>query len=313
MQSGLRAPTIDAPASVVSAPRQLWGGLVLVLASWWMAWFGPAPFSEHTFLPLWLGYILTVDGCTQWRAGESQLTRDPRRFALLFLFSVPLWWLFELANRFLGNWRYLLPRPYAPVEYALLASLAFSTVMPAIFVTAELLRTFSPFAPRRCWIRLAPGRPGLVLIAGVGFAMFVCSLLFPRYLFPLVWVGLFLVLDPLNALLGNPSLAVQVRHGRWDTVLVLCTAGLVCGWFWELWNVFSLPKWIYHVPFVGQPRLFEMPLLGYGGYLPFALEVFAAWSLLHGVVLGSDRGWLRFTRPWRGAGRTRSRGESAPW
>ena len=69
-----------------------------------------------------------------------------------------LWWLFEFANRYLDNWRYLLPRPYHPVEYALLASLAFSTVMPAIFVTAELLRTFAPFAPDRRWLRIDPGR-----------------------------------------------------------------------------------------------------------------------------------------------------------
>ena len=57
-----------------------------------------------------------------------------------------------------------------------------------------------------------------------------------------------------------------MREGRWDTVLVLFAAGLICGWFWELWNVFSMPKWIYQVPFVGWLKLFEMPILGYGGY-----------------------------------------------
>jgi hypothetical protein len=47
----------------------------------------------------------------------------------------------------------------------------------------------------------------------------------------------------------------------------------VCGFFWEAWNFYSYPKWVYHVPFVSWLKLFEMPLLGYGGYLPFALEV----------------------------------------
>ena len=88
-------------------------------------------------------------------------------------------------------------------------------------------------------------------------------------------------------------------------MLVLFAAGLICGWFWELWNVFSMPKWVYQVPLVGWPKLFEMPILGYGGYLPFALEVFAAWSLLSGVMLGHDRDWVRFTRPYEGAARTR--------
>ena len=313
MQTDLRASRTEASASALHPPWRFWGGLTLLLASWWTAWFGPAPFSEHTFFPLWLGYILAVDALSEWRVGSSLLTRDPRRFALLFIFSVPLWWLFELANRYLGNWRYLLPRPYGAIEYALLASLAFSTVMPAIFVTAELLRTFPPFAPRRRWVRLAPPTHGLLALAGLGLALFAGSLLVPRYLFPLVWIGLFLALDPVNALLGHPSITSQVRESRWDTVLILFAAGLVCGGFWELWNVFSMPKWVYDVPFFGEPRLFEMPLPGYGGYLPFALEVFAVWSLLHGIVLGKDLRWLRFTEPYRVAGSTGPHGEPATW
>ena len=286
------------PTVSMSYPLRLWGGVALMLVSWWLAWFGPTPIREHVFFPLWLGYILAVDGLTARRVGTSLYSRDPRRFALLFAFSIPLWWLFEFANRYLGNWQYLLPWPYHPVQYALLASLAFSTVMPAIFVTAELLRTFAPFARSRYWLRLDPGRVGLIALAVAGLALFFLSLAFPRYLFPFVWIGLFLALDPLNAILGHPSVTAQVREGRWDTVLVLFAAGLTCGWFWELWNVFSMPKWVYDVPFVGSPKLFEMPVLGYGGYLPFALEVFAAWSLLHGTLLGRDRGWLRFTRPY---------------
>jgi hypothetical protein len=268
---------------------------VLLGAAWWTAWFGPRPFSEHTFFPLWFGYILAVDGLTAVRSGSSLLTRDRRRFALLFLFSIPLWWLFELANHFLGNWRYILPRPHGTLEYHLLATLAFSTVMPAIFVTAELVRTLPAFAPARRWRRIAPDRRGMMLIAAGGLMMVILSLAIPRYLFPLVWIGLFLALDPINALQGRPSIAAQVRVGRWDTVLVLSAAGLICGGLWELWNVFSMPKWVYDIPFVDGPKLFEMPLLGYGGYLPFAVEVFAFWSVSQALVLGHDKGWLRFT------------------
>jgi hypothetical protein len=285
------------------APLRLWIGLALVLVFWWCAWFGPAPFSEHTFFPLWLGYILTVDGLTSLRTGTSLWTRDPRQFALLFLFSIPLWWLFEFANRYLGNWRYLLPRPIGEVEYILRASLAFSTVMPAIFVSAELVRTFAFFAPRRDGPRIGLSRGGLLAVALAGAAMFVLSLVIPRYAFPLVWIGFFLALDPINALLGNPSILAQLREGRWDTVLVLAAAGLTCGFFWEFWNVYAMPKWVYEVPFVGRPKLFELPVLGYGGYPPFALGVFAAWSLMHGVLFGPKEHWLRFTRPGNDANR----------
>jgi hypothetical protein len=61
-----------------------------------------------------------------------------------------------------------------------------------------------------------------------------------------------------------------------------------------------MPKWVYDVPFVDWFKLFEMPILGYGGYLPFALEVFAAWSLLTGATIGHDRDWVRFTQPHDG-------------
>jgi hypothetical protein len=189
-----RVPERRSTASIAGAPPRLWSGLALATVSWWVAWFGPAPYSEQTFFPLWLGYILAVDGLSMRRAGTSLFTRDRRRFASLFVFSIPLWWLFELANRYLGNWRYLMPRPYHSVEYALLASLAFSTVVPAIFVTAELLRTFAPFAPSRRWPRVDPGQAGLVLLAVIGLITFLLSLAFPKYLFPLVWIGLFLVI-----------------------------------------------------------------------------------------------------------------------
>lgn len=278
-------------------PVQLVIGVALIAVVWPLAWFGPAPLSEFTFFPLWLGYILTVDGLAFRRSGTSLLTRDGRRFVLLFMFSIPLWWLFEFANQFLRNWEYVLARDYSRVAYAALASLAFSTVMPAIFVTAELYRTFEPFAVARRWIRIAPSRGGLIAIAGLGLAMFVASLVFSDVAFPLVWIGIFLLLDAINALTGGRSIAAQIADGRWDTVLILFAAGITCGFFWELWNFWSLPKWVYDVPRVARPKLFEMPLLGYGGYLPFALEIYAFYHVLHTIIFRRRDAYLGFDEP----------------
>lgn len=275
-------------------PPQLVAGIVLVAVMWPLAWFGPAPYSAYTFFPLWLGYILTVDGLTSRRAGTSLLMRDGRRFALLFAFSVPLWWLFEFANQFLRNWEYVRAHDYGPVAYVALASIAFSTVIPAVFVTAELYRTFGFFAPDRRWIRIAPSRRGLIAIAGLGLGMFVASLALPEVAFALVWIGLFLLFDAINALMGGKSLAGQVAGGRWDTVLVLFMAGITCGFFWEMWNYWSMPKWVYDVPHIPRPKLFEMPLPGYGGYLPFALEIYAFYHLLHTVIFRRRDGFLGF-------------------
>ncbi len=280
-----------------TVPLHLALGVLLIAVAWPLAWAGPAPWSHYTFFALWLGYILTVDGLTVLRAGESLLTRDARRFALLFAFSIPLWWVFEFANIWLDNWTYITPRDYSPLTYALLASLCFSTVMPALFVTATFWRTIRPFDREICWIRIAPSRNGIVAIAALGLAMFAGSLIYPNILFPLVWIGLFLAVDVFNRLTGAVSIAEQVAARRWDTVLTLFAAGLTCGVFWELWNYFAMPKWVYDVPHVGWLNVFEMPILGYGGYLPFALEVFAAYHLFHTLLFRRRDTYLTFDDP----------------
>jgi hypothetical protein len=272
-------------------------GGALVAVAWPLAWFGPAPVSWYTFFPLWLGYILVVDGLTRVRSGTSLLTCDWRRFLFLFACSIPMWWVFELVNRVLGNWVYVEAQSWRPVAYLALASLAFSTVMPAIFVTAGLYRTFGPFAGERRWIRIAPGPGGRAGIGALGLLMIAAALAAPEFAFPLIWIGFFLLLDVVNAAIGNRSITAQVAVGRWDTVLVLFAAGLTCGFFWELWNMWSLPKWEYDVPYVGRPKLFEMPLLGYGGYLPFALEIYAFYQFIHGLAFRTRDVWLGFDAP----------------
>ena len=39
-----------------------------------------------------------------------------------------------------------------------------------------------------------------------------------------------------------------------------------------MWNYVSLAKWAYSIFCVDRFKLFEMPLPGYAGYLPFGLE-----------------------------------------
>jgi hypothetical protein len=65
-------------------------------------------------------------------------------------------------------------------------------------------------------------------------------------------------------------------------------AALFCGFFWELWNVGSLAHWQYSIPFVQRFHLFEMPLLGYAGYLPFGLACLAAADILYRLANGQE-------------------------
>ena len=56
-------------------------------------------------------------------------------------------------------------------------------------------------------------------------------------------------------------------------VALSAMAALVCGFFWGMWNYYSYAKWVYAIPHVQRFRVFEMPVLGYVGYLPFGSNV----------------------------------------
>ncbi len=118
-------------------PMHGWLGLGLVAVIWPLNWTLDGLRTQWLFFPLWLGYCLVVDGLSVRRRGTSLLTRSPCRYAGLFLISVPLWWLFEAINLRTRNWHYLGRELIGDVEYGLLASLSFSTVVPAVLGTAE--------------------------------------------------------------------------------------------------------------------------------------------------------------------------------
>ncbi len=265
-------------------PVRGWIGLTLVAVFWILNWSLAGLRTHWGFFPLWLGYCLAVDAMVFARRGTSLWERSRWGFVGLFVVSAPAWWLFEVINWRTGNWYYEGREAFSDLEYLLTGSLSFSTVIPAVFGTAELASTFS-------WIRSFPRRrshrlqaKGLAGLFAGGLLMMTLLLGWPRYFFPLVWISLFCILDPVNARLGNRSLFRYLAMGEWRPVLALSTGCLVCGFFWEMWNFFSYPKWIYVIPFVDFLKVFEMPILGYGGYIPFALELFALYHLVAGSI-----------------------------
>lgn len=265
-------------------PAHGWVGLALVAIFWPLNWLLPGLRSYPGFFPLWLGYCLTVDALVVARRGHSLLTRNPRAYAGLFLASAPSWWLFELINWRTQNWHYLGREFLTPLEHFLISSVSFSTVMPAVFGTAELASTFGWIKRLKRGPLIAPTPATLRAFLASGGLLLVLLLCWPRYFFPLVWISVFFLIEPVNVWRKNRSLAGYTAEGDWRPIVALGTGCLICGFFWELWNYYSYPKWVYQVPFVGFARVFEMPLLGYGGYLPFALELFALYHLIVGLL-----------------------------
>jgi hypothetical protein len=257
-------------------------GLVLIAVCWPLIWLLPDQIrpASYLFFPLWLGYILVVDALVAHRTGTSMLLRSRRQFVVLFLVSAPAWWLFEVLNWRTHNWEYLGSRVFSGPEYVLLCSISFSTVMPAVFETAELVRTFRWTERFANGLRLQAARPTAVGLLLAGLGTLGLTLLWPNYFYPLMWGAIFLILDPLNILLDRRSSFDWLRTGDWRPVASLSAGALICGFFWEMWNYFSYPKWIYHTPGVNYLHIFEMPLLGYIGYLPFAWELYAMRNFL---------------------------------
>jgi hypothetical protein len=122
--------------------------------------------------------------------------------------------------------------------------------------------------------------------------MLALMLLWPRIFFLFIWVSLYFIFEPINIWLGYRSLADWTQEGDWRPVISLWLGVLLTAFFWEMWNYFSYPKWIYQVYWGNWLHVFEMPLLGYGGYLPFALELYAIYHLITGL-LGSRAHYVK--------------------
>ncbi len=275
--AGIRAretPSSPAPAGTPAFPLWMWSGLALIALAWPVAW-AEAPFLQplrhHAFFPLWLGYILVADALVFRRTGTSRLNAAPGRFVALFPASAVSWWYFEYINRFVQNWWYVGVAPFSALHYIIFATLCFSTVIPAVLETADLLGSLRWFRTRyAAGPRLPAPGPALnrVLVAA-GWIGLILMARWPNPLFFLTWLAPLAVLAGILPLARQRSPLDALARGDARELVALAVAALVCGFFWEMWNSGSFPKWHYTVPYVQAFEIFEMPVLGYSGYLPF--------------------------------------------
>jgi hypothetical protein len=266
-------------------PFPWWGGLGLALVAfgWVIAWndVSPPQWRRETFTPLWVGYIVTMNALAWRRSGRSPLTHETGRLLLLFPVSAVFWWLFEHLNQFVGSWYYTGVVDSGDLDYFIQGTLPFATVLPALVSTRAWLATL----PRLDGIWLPPVRGhsalpwislliGASALAGIG--------LWPDQLFAMLWLAPLLVLAGLQKLVTGESLFAPLARGDWRPVLLPALAALVCGLFWEMWNWGSAAQWHYSVPYVQGLFIFEMPLLGYAGYLPFGVACALVVELARG-------------------------------
>lgn len=261
-------------------------GIVLILLVEINFYFKVEPFASYYFPFVWFGYILLIDALVLKFHQKSLLHDNPWKFVFLLLSSALFWWLFELLNVSVGNWVYKGGVPYVSQwERLVFKTLSFATVLPAVFETAELVRVRHVFAKLKLSRSHTVAPAVLYGMIVVGVIALLLPILFPKQFFPLVWVAFFFLLDPVNYMRGEHSIVQHLKDRRLAIPVTLLVAGLVCGFFWEFWNFWAVKKWFYHVPYVGFLKIFEMPLLGYLGYIPFAFELYAMYHfVLHYAV-----------------------------
>ena len=263
-----------------SYPTYGWLGLCLILIFWVLNWTLPGARTHWGFFPLWLGYCLAIDGLVLLRTGTSLLTRSWRKYIGLFLASAPVWWIFELLNLRTQNWTYLGAEIFTLPQFLFWTTFSFTTVIPAVFGSAELFASFDFVKRLKPGPKIGTDKRTTTAFFVAGLIMLVLLLIWPDIFFPFIWLSLYFILEPINIWMGNRSLAHCTQIGDWRPVISLWLGVLLTAFFWEMWNFYSYPKWIYHIAWGDWIHIFEMPLLGYGGYLPFALELYAIYHLI---------------------------------
>ncbi len=248
-------------------------GMFVLALSALMAFWHKEPFYTWFYCWAWWSFIFFVDGWVFRRRGESLILSHPGRFLFFVVWSIPLWLIFEAFNFRLGNWHYVqVPQDltWRWIGYCL----GFATVVPGLMETADLLDTAGFFREAKIKPLGWKKRIDKYLLMS-GLLMLALPLIWPQYFFPLVWCAFVCLLEPFNEHMGLPSLMTDWREGRVKRFFILITAGFLCGILWESLNALAGAHWVYTIPFVGNWKLFEMPVLGYLGFLPFALSVFA--------------------------------------
>lgn len=254
-----------------------WLGLSIIITSEILLFSGNI-FVGTWMTPLaWTGYILFMDNLVFGLSGSSMVRESGSQIFAIALISIVSWLIFEGYNVYLKNWHYInLPenRTIRYVGYAW----SFATITPGILLTKDFLAKLKLFESISLKKVKVSGSflKWTIFISGL---LLLYPLFFPNeYLFPLVWCSVIFLVDPINYFLGGKSLTEDLINGKLSTVIQLLSSGFICGVLWEFWNYWAYAKWIYTVPYFPDYKIFEMPVAGFLGFPPFALECYVLYQ-----------------------------------
>jgi hypothetical protein len=256
-------------------------GLLLIIFAEVTMFLRVKPFV-YWFTPLvWLGYILFVDSVIFMLKGSSLITRKKLKLAFLFTISLLFWLIFEFYNIFLGGWYYK-NLPESTVEKLAMGYLSFSTIVPAVFETGELVQTafFKENIKIKTKIKYNKNLTRGLIFIGIIFMILPFFFSSPL-MWVFVWTGFILIVDPILYMFKNKkSILAQVEEKKYGKIISIFIAGYICGFLWEFWNYWAYTKWYYTVPILEEIKIFEIPALGFLAYGFFALELYTMYNFI---------------------------------
>lgn len=225
------------------------------------------PVYLYFYIWAWGSFILMLEGLNIMLYGESLMFPKFKKFIEFSLYSLFLWLIFEILNLRTKNWEYI----NVPMNsiIVLFGCLCYSTVLPAIYDIGRILEKFVGDKH----INIKKGLNSFFIVSGI--VMFILLLALPDIFFPLKWLVFIFLLEPFNNF-------EVLRNGK--RLITLGVAGIICGVFWEFWNYFSGAHWRYTLPLDLGPKIFQMPLLGYFGFIPFGIEIYVMYLFFNQLV-----------------------------
>jgi hypothetical protein len=268
------------PPAVIKSGLAALGGVCVFIAATVLTALEIEPFHSWYYLLAWYPLLLVLNWIAARKSPRLSIFEGRARDILhLLAWSAPTWLFFEIWNFRIQNWYYVGVPDVLLLRWTGIL-LSFATVLPGIFFFEEVLAVHGAFSRiRRPPIEVSNGVLRACTIAGAALAVAIFAL--PDFFFAFVWAVPTLLIEPWLFRRDHPSLLQDLSEGRPGRLLRLMAAGLACGVFWELANSFPGGKWIYTVPWVGGWKIFEMPVLGFIGFAPFAL---ACWSIARALV-----------------------------
>lgn len=296
---GFRKPDKDIPAAPlrpnVSFPVWFWAGLIVWAISFTFLcghFSTPKWFLNWAYIPLYWGFIFLLDGVVYKRTGgKSMFNNAPQELIGIGVASVSGWLIFEYLNFFVLEYWYYPKGDLVPDdEFCTYAIFASSALLPLAFQWYSLFNTFPSFVKKyHHGPKITFGKSLQVILLCLSYLGLFFMSFYPTDLCAVIWLAPLIILTVVLDLLDIWTPFTPIKKGNWTPVMFMALTYLLEGFLLEGQNYCSASHiggalqtdypgyWVYNVPFVNQFHVFEMPVVGFYGYLPFGIYCLVWW------------------------------------